>query len=126
LIPGVPPAHKADCKAATARICQAVLGRSDYQLGKTKVFLKDAHDLFLEQERDRVLTRYIVVLQKNIKTWVYRRRFMKLRTATRIVSWRNYNYIIMFLFYIIYSFIYFLVRFNNIGGLMLKGGATLR
>lgn len=87
LIPGVPPAHKADCKAATARICQSVLGRSDYQLGKTKVFLKDAHDLFLEQERDRVLTRYIVVLQKNIKTWVYRRRFMKLRTATRIVSW---------------------------------------
>ncbi|XP_059483343.1 myosin-VIIa [Neocloeon triangulifer] len=90
LIPGVPPAHKADCKAATARICQAVLGRSDYQLGKTKVFLKDAHDLFLEQERDRVLTRYIVVLQKNIKSWVHRRRFLRLKAATRVIQqyWR--------------------------------------
>lgn len=63
-----------DCKAATARICQAVLGRSDYQLGYTKIFLKDAHDLFLEQERDRVLTRNILILQKRIKGWVYRRR----------------------------------------------------
>jgi myosin heavy subunit len=40
----------------------------------TKVFLKDAHDLFLEQERDRVLTRNIIVLQKSIRGWVYRRR----------------------------------------------------
>lgn len=63
-----------DCRAATGRICHIVLGKSDYQLGSTKVFLKDAHDLFLEQERDRVLTRNIVVLQKSIRGWVYRRR----------------------------------------------------
>ena len=64
-----------DCRAATAKICQAVLGRSDYQLGHTKVFLKDAHDLFLEQERDRVLTRKILILQRSIRGWVYRRRY---------------------------------------------------
>lgn len=65
-----------DCKLATRRICEAVLGKeSDYQLGCTKVFLKDAHDLFLEQERDRVLTRNILILQKCIKGWVYRRRY---------------------------------------------------
>ncbi|GLG95789.1 uncharacterized protein GBIM_02686 [Gryllus bimaculatus] len=80
LIPGVPPAHKTDCRAATARICQAVLGRSDYQLGHTKVFLKDAHDLFLEQERDRVLTRKILVLQRCIRGWYdYRHQLEALR-----------------------------------------------
>lgn len=59
LINGIPPAHKVDCKMATSKICAVILGRTDYQLGHTKVFLKDAHDLFLEQERDRVLTRKV-------------------------------------------------------------------
>lgn len=66
LINGVPPAHLTDCRAATARVCAAVLGRTDYQLGKTKVFLKDAHDLFLEQERDRVLTKKVILLFQKI------------------------------------------------------------
>jgi len=81
-----------DCHAATSKICHAVLGRSDYQFGHTKVFLKDAHDLFLEQERDRVLTRKILILQRNIRGWVYRRRFLRTRAAAMIVQkyWRGY------------------------------------
>lgn len=75
-----------DCRAATSRICAAVLGKTDYQLGKTKVFLKDAHDLFLEQERDRVLTKKILILQRNIKAWYYRRRFKRMRTAAVMVQ----------------------------------------
>ncbi|KAF9413222.1 hypothetical protein HW555_008502 [Spodoptera exigua] len=77
LISGVPPAHKTDCRSATAKICATVLGKSDYQLGHTKVFLKDAHDLFLEQERDR--------------GWVYRRRFLKMRAAAILIQrhWRG-------------------------------------
>jgi myosin-7 len=66
LINGVPPAHLTDCRAATARVCAAVLGRTDYQLGQTKVFLKDAHDLFLEQERDRVLTKKVILFFQKI------------------------------------------------------------
>ncbi|XP_051159362.1 myosin-VIIa [Leptopilina boulardi] len=92
LIPGIPPAHKTECRVATYKICHAVLGRSDYQLGHTKVFLKDAHDLFLEQERDRVLTRKILILQRNIRGWVYRRRFLRMRSAAIIIQklWRGY------------------------------------
>lgn len=92
LIPGVPPAHRTDCQAATSRICAVVLGKSDYQLGHTKVFLKDAHDLFLEQERDRVLTRKILILQRSIRGWVYRRRFLRLRAAAITVQrfWKGY------------------------------------
>ena len=40
LITGVGPSHVEDCKAASAKICKAVLGNADFQLGKTKVFLK--------------------------------------------------------------------------------------
>ncbi|XP_046401684.1 myosin-VIIa isoform X2 [Ischnura elegans] len=93
LIPGVPPAHKTDCRVATTRICAAVLGRgSDYQLGHSKVFLKDAHDLFLEQERDRVLTRKILILQKSIRGWVYRRRYKRMREAAVLIQrqWRGH------------------------------------
>lgn len=92
LIPGVGPAHKIDCKAAAIRICAVVLGKTDYQLGRTKVFLKDAHDLFLEQERDRVLTRKILILQKAIRGWYYRRRFLRMRQSAVIIQrfWRGY------------------------------------
>ncbi|XP_014089339.2 myosin-VIIa [Bactrocera oleae] len=92
LIPGVPPAHRTECRVATARICATVLGKSDYQLGNTKVFLKDAHDLFLEQERDRVLTRKILILQRTIRGWVYRRRYLRMRDAVITVQrfWKGY------------------------------------
>ncbi|XP_025423570.1 myosin-VIIa [Sipha flava] len=93
LIPGIPPAHKTDCKKMTAHICQAVLGRSDYQLGNSKIFLKDAHDLFLEQERDRVLTKKIIIIQKSIKGWVYRRRYLRMRSAAVLIQkhFRGYS-----------------------------------
>lgn len=92
LINGVPPAHRTDCRLATARICAAVLGKTDYQLGHTKVFLKDAHDLFLEQERDRVLTRKILILQRSIRGWVYRRRFLRMKAAAVTIQkhWKGY------------------------------------
>ncbi|XP_063242244.1 myosin-VIIa [Bacillus rossius redtenbacheri] len=92
LISGVPPSHKTDCRMATAKICHSVLGLSDYQLGHTKVFLKDAHDLFLEQERDRVLTRKILILQRSIRGWVYRRRFVRMKAAAITIQkyWKGY------------------------------------
>ena len=40
LVDGIGPSHKEDCKAASNKICKAVLNNTDYQLGKTKVFLK--------------------------------------------------------------------------------------
>ena len=68
LIPGI-HARKGNPKEAASKICLEVLGKSDFQLGKTKIFLKDAQDLFLEQERDRVLRKKILLLQRNIKGW---------------------------------------------------------
>ncbi|KAH9525796.1 hypothetical protein Btru_002385, partial [Bulinus truncatus] len=79
LVEGIKPSHKEDCKAASSRICKAVLTNADYQLGKTKVFLKDAQDAYLEQQREITLTKKILIIQKMVRSWHYRRRFLKMR-----------------------------------------------
>ena len=46
LASGIGPAHKEECKAASSKICQKVLAGMDYQLGRSKVFLKVTIQLF--------------------------------------------------------------------------------
>ncbi|CAL1540128.1 unnamed protein product [Lymnaea stagnalis] len=79
LVDGIGPSHKEDCRAASTRICKAVLANADFQLGKTKVFLKDAQDAYLEQQREITLTKKILIIQKMVRSWHYRRRFLKMR-----------------------------------------------
>jgi len=43
--------------------------------------LQDAQDAFLEQERDRVLTKKLLLMQKAIRGWHYRRKFQKMQTS---------------------------------------------
>lgn len=92
LINGVKPSHKEDCKEASTRICQAVLTNTDYQLGRSKVFLKDAQDVYLEQLREQVLARKILILQKSIRGWAQRRKFTRYRESALIIQakWRGY------------------------------------
>lgn len=73
------------------------MGKSDYQLGRTKVFLKDAQDLFLEQERDRVLTRKILILQRCIRGWYCRRKFLKMRAAAVVIQ-KNFRATLVLLY----------------------------
>jgi len=41
LAPGIAPSHcEGDCRLAADKICKSVLINQDYQIGKTKVFLK--------------------------------------------------------------------------------------
>ncbi|XP_018330659.1 myosin-VIIa-like [Agrilus planipennis] len=91
----IPPAHKTDCKEATKLICSLVFtSGEDYQMGHSRVFLKEADGEFLEQERDRVFSKYVVVLQRAIRGWIYRRRFQKLRQAAIVIQkhWRARGY----------------------------------
>ena len=67
LVSGLPPSHKIDCQAGSHRICEEILRNRDYQMGHTKVFLKDEHELYLEQERDKALAAKILILQKHIR-----------------------------------------------------------
>ncbi|XP_015589004.1 myosin-VIIa [Cephus cinctus] len=90
---GIPPTHNADIKAAAEKICLDVLGKHNlqYQLGHTKVFLKDEQNFFLEQERSRVMSTYILIIQKNVRRWIARKRFLKLKEAALLVqkTWRG-------------------------------------
>lgn len=41
LAPGIGPSHvEGDCRAAADKICRTALANQDYQIGRTKVFLK--------------------------------------------------------------------------------------
>lgn len=73
---GIPPSHKVDVREAAERICLNTLAKHnmEYQVGHTKVFLKDGQDVFLEQERSRVLAQYILILQRNVRKWICQRR----------------------------------------------------
>ncbi|GLG96071.1 Myosin-VIIa [Gryllus bimaculatus] len=91
LVAGTPPAHKTDCKAATTKICEHLLKGEDYQLGRTKVFLKDAHDGILEQAREKQLLKSVLVIQSFVRAWGHRRRFLQLRRAAIVFQkhWRG-------------------------------------
>uniref|UniRef100_A0A914DZP4 Myosin-VIIa n=1 Tax=Acrobeloides nanus TaxID=290746 RepID=A0A914DZP4_9BILA len=93
LVPKIGPANKVDCISATKKICSKVLGENaDYQLGKSKVFLKDVHDLYLEQEHDRMLTNYATTIQKIMRGWIERKRYQKMRQAAMVIQkhWRGH------------------------------------
>uniref|UniRef100_H2YRW8 Uncharacterized protein n=1 Tax=Ciona savignyi TaxID=51511 RepID=H2YRW8_CIOSA len=82
--------HIAGCK----RIISEALGEnSDCQVGKTKVFLKDAHDARLEIARDAAISRWVIVIQRAVRGWYCRHRYLTQRkSAIRIQSaWRKYT-----------------------------------
>ncbi|XP_036031008.1 unconventional myosin-VIIa [Onychomys torridus] len=75
LLPGVKPAYKqGDLRGTCQRMAEAVLGtHDDWQIGKTKIFLKDHHDMLLEVERDKAITDRVILLQKVIRGFKDRR-----------------------------------------------------
>uniref|UniRef100_A0A672LNU4 Myosin VIIA n=1 Tax=Sinocyclocheilus grahami TaxID=75366 RepID=A0A672LNU4_SINGR len=89
LMPGVKPANKqASLKHywTSQRIVVSVLQRDgDWQIGKTKIFLKDHHDMQLEIERDKAITDKVIFIQKTV-------RGLKERKAVTLIQriWRGY------------------------------------
>uniref|UniRef100_V5GUR3 Myosin-VIIa n=1 Tax=Anoplophora glabripennis TaxID=217634 RepID=V5GUR3_ANOGL len=78
----IQPSSKGDCKASTAKICTEIFtNEQNYQLGHTKIFLKHQDNEHLEELRSKILDKYIKTIQKAIKGWIYRRRYLKLRQA---------------------------------------------
>ena len=87
----IPPSSKGNCKESTKKICETAFQKNeDYQLGHTKLFLKAPDHEYLEQERGRVLSKYILILQKAIRGWIFKRRYKKLREASIVFQkhWR--------------------------------------
>lgn len=91
LIGGIKPSHMEDCQSASLRICEEVLKGCDWQQGHHKIFIKDEQDVFLEQERDKALTKWCILIQKTFRGWFYRRRFLEMRNAAILIqrTWRK-------------------------------------
>uniref|UniRef100_A0AAY5L2T6 Myosin VIIAa n=1 Tax=Esox lucius TaxID=8010 RepID=A0AAY5L2T6_ESOLU len=76
------------------RIAEAVLGRDDdWQMGKTKIFLKDHHDMLLEIERDKAITDKVILIQKVVRGFKDRSNFLKMRKSAMLIQkrWRGYH-----------------------------------
>uniref|UniRef100_A0A671UB27 Myosin VIIAa n=1 Tax=Sparus aurata TaxID=8175 RepID=A0A671UB27_SPAAU len=95
LMPGVKPAYKQeDLRGTCQRIAEAVLGRDDdWQMGKTKIFLKDHHDMLLEIERDKAITDKVILIQKVVRGFKDRSNFLKMRKSAVFIqkTWRGYQ-----------------------------------
>ncbi|XP_053334493.1 unconventional myosin-VIIa isoform X3 [Clarias gariepinus] len=89
---------KPDClqenlRGACGRIARAFLGHNDdWQIGKTKIFLKDHHDMQLEIERDKAITNKVILLQKSVRGRKQRTNFLKVRKSVILIqkTWRGY------------------------------------
>ncbi|TKS83183.1 Unconventional myosin-VIIa [Collichthys lucidus] len=103
LMPGIKPAHRQENLRGTCQqIVLARLGKyDDWQIGKTKIFLKDHHDMELEIERDKAITDKVIRIQKSVRGLKERTNFLRLRRAVIFIQkvWRGYqcrkNYKIM-------------------------------
>ncbi|KAJ8386623.1 hypothetical protein AAFF_G00168550 [Aldrovandia affinis] len=95
LVPGVKPAYKQeDLRGTCQRITEDVLGRDgDWQIGKTKIFLKDHHDMLLEIERDKAITDRVICIQKAVRRFKNRTHFLKMRKSVILIQkiWRGYH-----------------------------------
>ncbi|XP_068601994.1 unconventional myosin-VIIa-like [Brachionichthys hirsutus] len=95
LMPGVKPAYKQeDLRGTCRRISVSVLGRDDdWQMGKTKIFLKDHHDMLLEIERDKAITDKVILIQKVVRGFKDRSNFLRIRKSAVLIqkTWRGYQ-----------------------------------
>uniref|UniRef100_A0A8C8DVY8 Myosin VIIAa n=1 Tax=Oryzias sinensis TaxID=183150 RepID=A0A8C8DVY8_9TELE len=83
-----------DLRGTCQKIAEAVLGRDDdWQMGKTKIFLKDHHDMLLEIERDKAITDKVILIQKVVRGFKDRSNFLKMRKSAVFIqkTWRGYH-----------------------------------
>uniref|UniRef100_A0A1I7VNY1 Unconventional myosin-VIIa n=1 Tax=Loa loa TaxID=7209 RepID=A0A1I7VNY1_LOALO len=93
LVDGIGPPSTIDCRVASRRICNTVLGlKADIRLGKTMIFLKEAQNLLLQQEHDRMLRLRVTIIQKTVRGWIHRIQFKQMKAAAIIIEkyWRGY------------------------------------
>ncbi|KAK7945068.1 hypothetical protein WMY93_000796 [Mugilogobius chulae] len=77
--------------ACCEAICRAVIKEKDeWKIGRTKVFLKDAHDMILERLREEELSRVALVIQRVMLGIKDRKLFLKKRAAVLVLQkhWR--------------------------------------
>ncbi|XP_062354885.1 unconventional myosin-VIIb isoform X3 [Cinclus cinclus] len=85
--------QKNDTRQSCISISEAVLGKDEsWQVGRTKIFLKDHHDTVLELQRQNVLTDKVLLIQKVMRGLKDRKQFLKQRKSAVAIqsAWRGY------------------------------------
>ncbi|GMT03904.1 hypothetical protein PENTCL1PPCAC_26078, partial [Pristionchus entomophagus] len=93
LLRGLHRFSSVDLRSIASAICEGILGsKADFALGETKVFLKDAHDLMLEQAYFRRLNDSATTVQAVIRGFLHRSKFNRERQAAITIQkmWRGY------------------------------------
>uniref|UniRef100_A0A8C3JX06 Myosin VIIB n=1 Tax=Calidris pygmaea TaxID=425635 RepID=A0A8C3JX06_9CHAR len=93
LLQGGIPTLKNDARQSCISISEAVLGKDEsWQVGKTKIFLKDHHDTVLELQRQTILTDKVLLIQKVMRGLKDRSQFLKQRKSAVTIqsAWRGY------------------------------------
>lgn len=76
-----------DYKALTEKIVESTISNPDkYQFGITKVFFRTGMLAYLEKIRSDRLNRAIIMVQKNIKCYIYKKAYSRIREASLIVQ----------------------------------------
>lgn len=89
LIKGI--STKTDVRAAATKICSEVLKTMpNFALGRTKIFLKEVHDVQLEKTRSEILIRSITIIQRGFRRIMFR-RFMKRYREAAIVFQKHFR-----------------------------------
>tara|TARA_B110001452_G_scaffold225923_1_gene200099 strand:- start:312 stop:2963 length:2652 start_codon:yes stop_codon:yes gene_type:complete len=76
-----PPGDAGVCKTCSSLLELTIEDTKRYQLGKTKVFFRAFMLEGLEQQRGAALATRAILLQKNMRMCVHRRRFLQARAA---------------------------------------------
>ncbi|CEF69757.1 Unconventional myosin-X [Strongyloides ratti] len=89
----VKDSQKTDIIMASQAICEKALGfKADFQLGKTKIFLKENDECIIEKHNDSMMNHYATIIQKTIKGFKQKRKFEKEKNAAILIQaqWRGY------------------------------------
>eukprot|EP00117_Sycon_ciliatum_P034727 scpid4751/ scgid26450/ Myosin-VIIa; Protein crinkled len=75
------------------KILMSTLGEGLWQIGKTKVFLKDEHDVKLEETREAMLSERVTTIQRVWRGYKQRIYFKKLKKACVIIqkAWKKFS-----------------------------------
>ncbi|XP_038575317.1 unconventional myosin-VIIa-like [Micropterus salmoides] len=85
---------KETAAACCEAICKTVIeGADEWKIGRTKIFLKDAHDAVLERMREQELSRIALVIQRVMMGHKDRKSFLRKRKAAVLLqrNWRAYR-----------------------------------
>jgi myosin-7 len=92
--PSIPPANgSAEDQANSIQLFTKILGAPStaaggWQVGKTKLFIKDPHDADLESQREEIFTKNAMQIQRLFRGAIVRKRFLDMKVAMGVIQKR--------------------------------------